>query len=228
MKSKNLVLVIVFSALSVISARAEPFGTKCTDIPACAKYVGELLGQKYIFSTETHGRMDATANLEINKDNAELLFTTMLNENGFTRVPLNEPNTFQIMRQRDARDSAIPLLKADKSHEPKLPNNWDMMTLEYKATNNDVVEHIARSSRAFMPANSRIIPDEVGGNVIITDSAANLKKIYELIKGMDMKPTVELKKQWEERRREWSKNQEPPRSRPHLKKAENSPPPKKE
>lgn len=202
MKNKLLLAVAVTGVSTSFNARADSFVTKCPDIQTCAKYVGELLGQNYIYSSDTKGKVEATSNLDINKDNAELLFTTMLHEQGWTRVPLKEANTFQIMRQRDARDSAIPYIKASKGNEPDLPNNWDMMTIEYKATNPDSVEAIARTSRAFMPANSRIIPEELSGSLLITDSAANLKKLYEIIKSMDQKPTAELKKRWEDRRKE--------------------------
>ena len=49
-----------------------------------------------------------------------------------------------------------------------------------------------------MPANSRIIPEEVSGMLLVTDTAPNLKKLYELIKDLDRKPSAELKKHWDE------------------------------
>lgn len=186
-----------FLFLSIL-AKADSFVEKCPDIPTCAKVVGEMLGQKYMFDADVKGKVQGTPNLDLTKDNAELLFTNMLNLEGFTRVPLNQPSTFQILRQRDARDSAIPLIRADKTHAPALPNNWDMVTLLYKASHPEVVEQIARMSRSFMPANSRIIPSELSGTLLVTDSAANLKKLYEIVRDEDQKPTAEMKKRWEE------------------------------
>lgn len=198
MNTKTLLSLWISSTLLLSQANAASFTEKCPDIASCAKAVSELLGQKYVFDADVKGKVEATANLELTKENAELLFTNMLNINGFSRVPAGQENTFQILRQRDARDQAIPTVTASQQDAPPLPNNWDLYTLKYKATNPDVVENIARTSRSFMPANSRIIPEEVTGTLLVTDTAINLKKLYGIIKDLDKKPTAEMKRRWEE------------------------------
>jgi len=183
-------------------AMSGTFAEQCPDIATCAKVVGELLGQKYIFDADVKGQIKATSNLELTKSNAELLFSNALNMNGFSRVPLSSPNTFQIMRQRDARDSAIPAVTADAHTPPALPDTWDLYTMKYKATNPELVEEIARLTRSFMPAIARVVPVEWSGMLMITDTAANLKKVYGLIKSNDVKPTPEMKKKWQEREKQ--------------------------
>ena len=182
-------------------ASSSSFSEKCPDIPACAKAVGELTGQKYLYDGDVKGKVMATPNVELTKENAELLFTNMLNLEGFSRVPLGEAGSFQIIRQRDARDQAIPWVTSDQKHAPELPNNWDLYTMKYKATNPEVVEHLARMSRSFMPANSRIIPDEIAGILLITDTAMNLKKLYTIISGSDIKPSAAVRKKMDEEER---------------------------
>jgi len=199
MNKKTLTVLTGFGFLIAgAPANADPFAEKCPDIAACAKVVGEMLGQKYIFDADVRGKVQATPNLELTRDNAELLFTNMLYLNGFSRVPLGQPNTFQIARQRDARDSAIPLVKADKNDSPDFPQSWDLMTLQYKAANPEAIEQIARTSRNFMPPNARIVPAELGGTLLITDAAPNLKKLYEIIRDLDQKPSPEMMKRWAE------------------------------
>lgn len=180
-------------------AHAESFLEKCPDIPACAKHVGPLLGQKYVFDDGIKGKNNATANLTIHRDNAELLLTNLLYSEGFARIPLGSSgDTFRIVRQRDARDLPLPVATADERMAPRLPELWDLYTLKYKATHADAVEAIARLSRSLMPANARIIPSELSGTILITDAAPNLKKIYALIRENDQKPSAELKKRWKE------------------------------
>jgi hypothetical protein len=70
--------------------------------------------------------------------------------------------------------------------------------LFYRAANPEAVEQIARYSRSFMPANARIIPDQLSGTLLVTDTALNLKKLYTLIRDTDQKPTAAMKKKWEE------------------------------
>ena len=191
-------------------AHAATFKEKCPDIPTCANAVAALTGDKYVFDGDVKGTMQATDNVMLDPSNADLLFTNALNANGFARVPLAEPRTFQIMRLRDARDSALPLIDASKTQSPRLPKTWDLVTMRYKATaGGEIVEHLARTSRSFMPANSRMIPDEASGTLIVTDSAANLMKLYTIIQGMDVAPSAELKKKWKEER-EHRRNAPPP------------------
>ena len=198
-------MVSLMWMVSIVPAEAfaDSFEAKCPDLPACAKAVAELTGQKYVFDGDLKGRSYATPNVELTKENAELLLTTALDRGGFARVPLGVPNTYMIARQRDARDLAIPLVSSDASTPPVLPETWDLLTLKYKATNPDGVEQIARSARSFMPANSRIVANELGGLLWVTDTAPNLKKIYELIRSSDIKPSAEMKKRWEERDKQY-------------------------
>ena len=201
MNYKLIVTALSLGAVVVpLRAKADSFAAKCPDIPTCAKVVGDLLGQKYLFDSTVKGSVLATANLELTQENAELLFTTMLNSEGFSRVPLggSDVKAFQIMRQRDARDAAIPVVDSDQRTVPKLPVTYDLMTMRYHATHKDIVEHIARLARSFMPGNSRIIPDSVAGTLLITDTAMNLKKLYGLIQDSDQAASPEIKKQWQE------------------------------
>jgi type II secretory pathway component GspD/PulD (secretin) len=210
-----LVLILLAIQIPSLTARAESFSEKCSEIASCATVVSQLTGQKYLFDADVKGKMMATPNVDINKDNAELLFTEMLNINGFSRVPTGEPGTYQIMRQRDARDAAIPTFTADEKNAPEFSRNFDLMTMRYKATHPDAVEPLARAMRSFMPANSRIIPDELGGWLLVTDTAPNLKKVYTMVKDMDRKPSAEFKRHWEEMLKERLRNPPPPPQHEH-------------
>jgi type II secretory pathway component GspD/PulD (secretin) len=141
----------ILFALLILSptAYADSFSDKCPDIAACAKYVGELLGQKYVFDAEVKGRVLATPNVEIGRENAELLFTSLLYQNGYSRVPLGQAATYQIARQRDARDLNLPVVKGDaRMREVDIPATWDLVTLIYKTVSADNAEELARKMEA--------------------------------------------------------------------------------
>lgn len=180
-------------------AHAATFKEKCPDIATCAQSVAALTGDKYVFDGDVKGNMQATDNVVLDASNADMLFTNALNANGFARVPLGEPRTYQIMRSRDARDSALPIYEANKGNLGRIPKTWDLVTVRYQSTGGpDIVEQLARNARSLMPANARIIPDGLGGALLLTDAAANITRVLELLKTMDIKPTAEMKKAWKE------------------------------
>src|SRR5687768_2959657 len=130
-------------------AFAASFVERCPDIAPCAKAVSELTGQKYVLDQDVKGSQNlATPNIELTKENAELLFTELLHNAGYARIATGEPGTWRIMRQRDARDSVLPIIEASKDQPPKMPNTWDIVTMKYKAENPLLVEDFARTARS--------------------------------------------------------------------------------
>jgi hypothetical protein len=197
-------LILPLLTVSLISgtALAASFAERCPDIAPCAKAVSELTGQKYVFDMDVKGSNLATPNIELTKENGELLLTELLYNAGYARVATGEPGTWRIMRQRDARDSVLPIVEASKDQPPQMPNTWDLVTMKYRAAHPLLVEDMARTARSFMPANSRIIPVESPGLLLVTDTAPNARKLYEIVRAMDVKPTPEfLKRRAEERSR---------------------------
>lgn len=180
----------------VASAENNSFATQCQDLEKCIKAVSELTGDKYIFDAEVKGKVSSSENVELNKGNATLLLTKALYMNGFTRAPLGEKNTYQILNIRNARDGLLPKLIGTTDNPPEFPNHWDIITFVYKVKYPEVVEEMARTARSFMPPNARIIPSELTGQIFFTDAAPNIKNVYEIIRGLDQKPTKALLEKW--------------------------------
>lgn len=204
---KNTILLSLAGVLFIItnSALATTFSEACPDLPTCAKVVGELLNQEYTYTPDLKGQIKATPNLILTKDNAEVLFTSALAAEGYSRVPLIPGKTFEIVRQRDARDSAVPIVTADLHNAPTLPDTWDIYNLNYHATSPYLVDRMARSVRSLMPAAARIM--SWNSTLLVTDTAPNLKKMYALIQSMDVKPNAETLKKWDEQEKFWHKRE---------------------
>jgi len=187
-------------------ASAASFNEKCPNLAACVKAVSELTGQKYVYDKNIKDiASTATANLELTKDNAEELFSYALSAEGFSRVPMAEPDTYTIQRARDARDQALPIYRANQTTTPSIPNTYDLVQLTYQLANEAVEEHIARNLRSFMPANSRIVADPVTRSIIIVDTARNVKRLIPQIRDLDRKPSAALKARWKEMEQERKK-----------------------
>ncbi|MEW6056731.1 MAG: secretin N-terminal domain-containing protein [Bdellovibrionota bacterium] len=215
MKKIAMLSACFFSLSTAIAAPAfaqDAFSAKCPDIPACASAVSQITGDHYLFTDDVKGKLNSTTSTPFTAQNAELLFTLMLDQNGYTRVASGAPRTYIIMRQRDAKDSHLPQVYASSSQTPELPNTWDYVDLVFKLKNAEAGSDIARIMRNFMPPNSRIIADEPNGRVLVTAAAPVLKRVYALIKDADKplnatqrKAKINRERELEQKMREKSK-----------------------
>lgn len=191
-------IITIFTLFISFNAFSDSFSDKCSDIESCAKYINQRFGQKYIISNDVKGTIKIVGEIDIDRSNYEYLFSKMLNENGYTRVPTDLKDTYQIVSRREAKDMALPAFNCDDRHPPTIPNTFDLVTMKYKAKNPESTDSIARVLRNFMPTYSRIVSTDLSGMLIITDSAISLKSMYQTIVENDLKPTSEQKKKWEE------------------------------
>lgn len=187
---------------------ADSFNDKCPDIEACAKYINQRFGQKYIISNDVKGSIKVVGEIDIDRSNYEYLFSKMLYENNYTRVPSEIKDTFQIVGRQDAKNMQLPTYNCDDRHAPTMPNTFDLVTMKYKAKNPDSVKVISRILRNFIPPSSQIVSTDLSGMLMVTDSAIHLKNMYQMIVENDLKPTAEQKKKWEENAKIKSKKPE--------------------
>lgn len=203
------IVLAITLLIALRQAGAASFNDKCGTLAACVKSVSELTGQKYIYDKkDLEMKSAASPNLELKKENAEELLTFALSSESYTRVPLTEANTYAITRMRDARDGPLPVFRGNSQQTPSLPDTYDLVQLNYQITHEEVLEHAARHLRSFMPANARIIPEDISRSIIITDTAKNLKRLIPLLRELDQKPSASVKARWKEREEEGRRLQE--------------------
>ena len=202
----NLCLLIFLLSLDL---RADSLEDACSNLNKCVDAVSELTGKKYLYNGKLKGSLASSNNLELTKENADQLFSFLLNENGYTRVPVGE-NTFQIISSRDIRYTPTPKFLASYDKAPELPDNMDYVMMEYTVKNNKtkLSTEITRALRPFMSRYGRIIDVKSSGHIIFQDTARNLKRLYGLIKTVDIIPSKESLKSFkksQDRRFEISK-----------------------
>ena len=187
---KNLNLLLILAISSPISALAATWKEKCTDFKACVEAYSVLTGEQYLYDNVT-ARIEITGNLPFEKEDSDLIFTNILYQNGLGRVMI-KPNVYNIMRMNDPKSRDVPLIKCDQHTAPKLPNTYDLVTLEYHMTNTAVVKESENVIRTYADMGARIYGVETANLILITDVAKNMEKIYHILTSIDVKPTPEL------------------------------------
>jgi hypothetical protein len=197
---QNKLFYLAFLPLLSLTAHAETFyfHDKCPTVQKCLDFVGNLNGQKYIFPASLATKtIQSTRNLELTKENAELLLTNALYQNGLTRVPIGQSNAFNIIGLMEAPHQAVPVYSGDAEHKPELPKNWDVITLKYKARDSEAAAMIPRLLQDYLPRTGNVLVT-APGYVLITDSAPNVSRLMGVLDAFDQKLSPETKKRLEE------------------------------
>jgi len=116
----------------------------------------------------------------LNRDRAQALVLTSLYLAGYTWIHDTAAEMYRVVRLRDARDLEIPVIT-----DPAMLPDSDLLVTYVMSIQQTPPEYIARNMRSFMPASSRIIPNDANGTIIITDSAHNISKLKRLVERLD-------------------------------------------
>lgn len=165
---------------------------ECLELSKCIEYLSKLTGKKYLFDAkEMKGGLQASSNLVITSDNADNLFTYILDMNGYSRIPMPEKDTYIIVPSKDMRYQALPIINVDSKTPPKLTANYDfyLMNFKFKNFEHGQLKGAANSIKPFISRYAMVI--ETGNTLAIQDNSMNLIKLYDLMKNFDQVQTKE-------------------------------------
>jgi len=199
---KTSVIAVGLSLFSG-SANAAKFNSACSDLSACIKAVSALTGDTYIYNEKDLKGQSfiSSQDVELTPENATTLLSTYLKESALTRVP-NGNKMYVIYRENDAKGMALPVFYASQTDTPSIPDNWDMVTLKYKASHPESVKHLENIIRTYANMGARIYGVEQSGYLIITDNARNVKNLISFMRENDVKVSPALQKKWDEYEKE--------------------------
>ncbi len=179
----------------------------CTELEKCIKTVSEITGDKYIFNADLlKGKMNVSDNVELTQENATFLLSQALYFNGYTRIPLGHPHTYRITSHSNALHIPLPIVFATTDTPPEFPNTWDLITLTYQVKYPEVIREMANTARSFMHASARIVPNKITSQIILTDTAVNIKNVYKILREMDQKPNKKLQEEMDHSPRSYNSN----------------------
>ncbi|MGZ3696268.1 MAG: hypothetical protein ACXWQO_19905, partial [Bdellovibrionota bacterium] len=151
--------------------------------------------QRYIWNEDGEkAKFFASPEVDLNKDNADILFTALLDQAGLARMPIGDGKTYRILRGANLKELEIPEVEASADHSPTLPKTWDWITMRYKTKSPEEVTEIEQMYRLHVPREARMQADLNTGILIVTGTAPMVRQMYETIKGAD-KPLSPLAKQ---------------------------------
>jgi hypothetical protein len=194
-----LKLLFACSLFFIVSAAQ---AASCTDIRSCAKAMQDITQQRYIWDVTVENNKINSTDIELNKDNADLIFTAMLDQVGLTRLPVGDGKTYRIVRGALIKEIETPITEVSYDHAPKFGNTWDWVSMRYKLKPGASANLIEQSYRLHLPRESRMQADENGGFLIITATIPVARHMYEMLKAADRPLSAAMKVELKKRERE--------------------------
>ena len=214
---------VILAALVLMSFALQ--AEECADLSKCVEYVSKLTGKKYMYDKEFKGGLQTSSNMQINAENADVLFTSILEINGYGRVPTGVKDTYKIVALRDIRYETVPKISVDSQTAPTIVPNSDYFLMSYKFKNykQNQMRETANSLRPFMSRYGRVIEIKQTGFLILQESSSKINQLYDLIKANDRelsKDEVVMMEKEEKRREMHEKNERKEEPKPAPMKAE--------
>ncbi len=148
------------------------------------KTISDLTGRNFVYDDTIKGKVSIMTPDQISTDEAYQLFLTVLSIKGFTVIPSGRVH--KIVREATARETNLPLLTEDSQ-----------LSGEQFVTRLLRLEHISAELMAeriltpLMPRTGNVIAYAPANTLIITDSAANIERLLQIIRRLDLPSSVD-------------------------------------
>jgi hypothetical protein len=189
----KLYVPLTLGLLLTTAARAET----CTDLTTCAKLMHDFKGHRYIWDVKMNEyKFASSPSVEMTADNAELIFTSLLDHVGLARLPVGDGKTYRVVRNVMMKEIEAPVVEASADRPPEFPSNtWDWVTMRYRVKSPEAAPVIESAYRLHMPREGRMQADENSGFLIVTGSIPTVRQMYKTIQAADANARASYK-QW--------------------------------
>ena len=193
---KMFVLALIFSPMAEAAT--------CTDLKTCAKVMFDLTEQRYIWGAGAESvKFGAAPDVDLTKENADVLFTALLDQSGYARLPVGDGKTYRIVRGAELKEIEQPLIEASATQVPTFGKTWDWVTMRYKLKSADLANYIERAYRLHLPREARMQADENTGTILITGANPVVRQMYQTLKAADQPMSSALKEKIKADEKRW-------------------------
>ena len=138
--------------------------------------ISELTGKNFVYDESIRGKISIVSPKPVTVDEAFRLFSTVLRVKGFTIVPAGKVN--KIVSIRTAKEENLPIGDGKNLGE-------QYITRIIKLKNLDAAVVVDTILRPLMPKTSYVVAHEPTNTVVITDSAANIRRLSKILTSLD-------------------------------------------
>lgn len=145
-------------------------------LTAFIKFISKVTSRNFVFSDKVAGNISVVSPTPVTPDQAYLLFQSVLSTQGLTTI--DEGMVTRIVPVKDARTSGATVLSAND-----LSAGFATRLLPLRYVN---AADVARVLAPQISKDGSIVPYEGTNTVIVSDTAANLSRVADMVQVMDI------------------------------------------
>jgi len=138
--------------------------------------ISELTGKNFIYDESVRGKVSIVSPRPVSVDEAYRLFSTVLKVKGFTIVPSGKVN--KIVSVRKAKEENLPISNGKNLGEQFITRLIELKNLDATVVADTIL-------RPLMPKTSHVVAHAPTNTVVITDSAANIRRLSQIVSELD-------------------------------------------
>ncbi|MCK5913101.1 MAG: type II secretion system secretin GspD, partial [Desulfuromusa sp.] len=138
--------------------------------------ISELTGKNFVYDDAVRGKVSIISPKPISVDDAYRLFVTVLKVKGFTIIPSGKVN--KIVSIRRAKEENLPISDGWNLGEQFITRIVELNNLDATVVADTIL-------RPLMPKTSHVVAHAPTNTVVITDSAANIRRLVQILTSLD-------------------------------------------
>jgi general secretion pathway protein D len=144
-------------------------------------YLSEAAGFIINLQATPRGRVDVWSNTPVTKEEALNILDSVLRKNGLAAI--RNERTLTIISRDEAKIHDIPVRLGSDPND--IPRNDEIVTQIIPVRFVEVVQ-LARDLQPLVSVQTTMTANEAGNSIVITDTQANIRRVAEIIKAIDM------------------------------------------
>ena len=159
---------------------------KDIELPDLIQTISELTGKNFIYDESVRGKVTIISPSSMSLDEAYRVFLTVLSVKGYTVVPSGEVN--KIILTRQAKESNLPTAVEGGRRNV----NEQYVTRIIPLQNVDASVLATTVLTPLVPKTSNIVAYAPTNTLIITDNAANIERLVQIIHELDVQTSQQV------------------------------------
>jgi general secretion pathway protein D len=181
-------LLAGFATFVPVSSPAGPGTQKISldfkeiELPALIQTISELTGKNFIYDDSVKGKITVSSPVELTIDEVYNLFLAVLSTKGYTVVPSGKIH--KVVPIKAAKESSLPFATKRTPGEQYVTRLIQLQNVNATLMATTVLGPL-------VPKNSNIVAYAPSNTLIITDSAANIKRLLNIVRELDIASTMD-------------------------------------